>query len=336
MMVIDEILQEINSTCNEEIYQHLKSFITVKLNSYRLVKEETGIVKYEMTESEKWYKMFFIAKKLQGLSLRSLKYYKNELDRSINAIKKPLNEITTDDIRYYLACMQLSGTNNQTSIDNTRRVLNTFFQWLNDEEYIPINPCRRIKKVKQKKTTKKAFTFEEIEKLKMECENIKKDIQRKRAIAAVEFLLSTGVRAEEFVNVKIKDINFASGEVKVLGKGNKERTVYLNATAILRLQDYLNNRLGSSEYAFSGLSKPYNKIGVEVLQRLVKDLGAKANITNVHPHKFRRTCATIAKRRGMPIEEISKMLGHEDLGTTQIYVQVIDDDIKKSHEKYMN
>lgn len=327
--VVDEILQEIKSNCNNDIYNHLSNFITVKFHGYKITKEETGIVKYEMNESEKWFKMFFISKKLQGLSDRSLKVYKDELNRVFKQINKPLDKITTDDIRYYLACYQLSGKATSVTIDNTRRFINTFFQWLEDEEHILKNPCKKIKKIKQKKVVKKAFNFEEIERLKMACED-------KREIAIIEVLLSTGVRADELVKSKLSDLDIENGQLKVLGKGNKERIVYLNSSAKIRLLDYLSDRRGDSEYVFCSKEKPYGAIQDDRLRVIVKDIGKKASVNDTHPHRFRRTCATIAKRRGMPIEEIQKMLGHENLGTTQIYVQVDTDDIKKSHEKYMN
>lgn len=327
--VVDEILQEIKLNCNTDIYNHLSNFITVKLNGYKVIREETGIVKYEMSESERLFKMFFISKKLQGLAERTLKIYSYEIKKFIDAVNKPLVSINTDDVRYYLACYQLAGKATAVTIDNTRRYLSTFFKWLEDEDYIAKSPLKKIKKTKYKKQIKKAFNFEEIEKLKMACED-------KREIALVNFLLSTGTRAEETTNIKLKDIDFNTGEVKVIGKGNKERMVFLNATALLRLKDYLADRKGNSEYVFSGQIKPYDKIGVVVIEKTVRDIGKRAEVENVHPHRFRRTCATIASKRGMPIEEIQKMLGHEDLGTTQIYVQVDTEAIKKSHEKYMN
>ena len=326
---MQEIFGEIKNKCDPGTYNHLINFITVKLNGYKLEKAETSLIKYEMTDSQRWFKMFFISKKLQGLSDRTLKVYKNEINRFLINIKKDLKSITTDDIRYYLACYQISGRATPVTIDNTRRYLSTFFQWLEDEDYILKNPLKKIKKTKFKKTMKKAFSFEEIEKLKMACKT-------KREIALVTFLLSTGTRAQETTNIKLIDIDFNTGEVKVTGKGNKERMVFLNATALLRLKDYIATRKGDSEYVFCARIKPFDKIGVEVIERVVREIGKRANVNNVHPHRFRRTCATIAHKRGMPIEEIQKMLGHEDLGTTQIYVQVDEEDIRKSHEKYMN
>lgn len=327
--VVNEILQEIKSRCDIDTYTHLSNFITVKLNGYRLEKNESGIVKYEMSKNEQLFKMFFISKKLQGLSDRSLKYYKQELEKSLLKINKPFEQITSDDIKYFLACYQLGGTANATSIDNVRRVLNTFFQWLEDEEYIVKNPVKKIKKIKQEKKIKKAFTFDEIEKIKLSCKT-------KREIAIIEFLLSTGVRADELVNSKLIDLDIETGQLKVLGKGNKERTVYLNSSAKVRLLDYLSDRTGNNDYIFSGEISPYDKIGTDRLRTIIKRIGKRAGIDDVHPHRFRRTCATIASKRGMKIEEIQKMLGHENLTTTQIYVQVDDVEIKKSHEKYMN
>lgn len=334
--MIDEILNEIKSCTDTNTFNHLNAFITVKLNGYKIIKEETALVKYEMTESQLWYKKFFITKKLQGLSERTLKYYKNELDRHIKAINKPLDEVTTDDIRYLLACYQIENKMNKTTLDNIRRVLNTFFQFLNDEGYIQNNPCRRIKKVKQKKKIKKPFTPEELEILKMECEKIEKKLDRKRAISLIEFLISTGSRAEELTNVKLSDVDLDTGEVFLTGKGNKERIVYLNSTALLRVKDYISARKDKTEYLFVSNIKPYNQLRVPGLEIFIRELGKKSNIENVHPHRFRRTCATMLKKRGMPIEEISKYLGHESMSTTQIYIEIDSKEIKKSHEKFMN
>lgn len=334
-LVLEEILQEIQSICDIDTYNHLNNFITVKLNGYKLIKEETKLIKYE-TESEKWFKKFLVSKKLQGLSERTLKAYKYEITRFLLSINMPLRDITTDNVRYYLACYQLTGRATPVTIDNIRRYLNTFFQWLEDEDYIIKNPLKKIKKIRIKKEAKKAFSFDEIEKIKLSCEKIKSYYDRKRQLAIIETLLSTGCRAAELVNIKLNDINFNTGEVKVLGKGNKVRTTFLNSAAAARIKDYLDNRKGDSQYLFCSLQSPYLQLKESGLEITIRRLKKLSGIDNIHPHRFRRTCATIASKRGMRIEEIQKMLGHEDLNTTQIYVEVDAEDIKKSHEKYMN
>ncbi|EGT3614884.1 hypothetical protein FHH43_01345 [Clostridium perfringens] len=328
-LLINEILNEINNKCSEEVYLYLNNFITMKLNEYKINKNANSLIKYEVKESEKWFKMFFISKKLQGLSERSLTYYKNELEISLKTINKPLNKVTTEDIKYFLACYQLKGSANNTSIDNRRRVLNTFFQWLEDEEYILKNPVKRIKKIKQQKKVKKAFNFEEIERLKISCKT-------KRELAIVEVLLSTGVRIDELVNIKLKDISSDLSEISVVGKGNKQRYVYLNASSVIRIKDYLYSKKCESEFLFSKEISPYTNMKSDHVRAIIKEIGERANVEKTHPHRFRRTFATVARKRGMPIEEISKILGHEDLSTTQIYLQVDDCEVKKSHEKYMN
>lgn len=328
MDVINEIINEIKEKCDINTFNYLNNFIITKLKGYKLTKEESNIVKYDENKNTNAIKMFLISKKLQGLSERTLKAYKYDIEKFINSVNKDFINISTEDIRYYLACYQLKGDVSQVTIDNTRRYINTFFQWLEDEEYISKNPCKKIKKVKTKKKVKKAFTFEEIEKLKINCTT-------KREIALITVLLSTGCRANEVTNIKLSDIT-PNGEIKITGKGNKERMVFLNAESTIRINDYINSKKFKSKYLFSAEIKPYGKVGEGVIEKIVKKVGERAGIENVHPHRFRRTCATIAYKRGMPIEEIKKMLGHEDLGTTQIYVQVESEDVKKSHEKYMN
>lgn len=328
-LVIAEILNEIKEKCDVDTYIHLNSFITVKLDGYKLLKEEKSLTVYEENKNEQVLKMFLISKKLQGLSDRSIKIYKSEAKKLIYALNKNYQEITANDIKYYLACMQVKGTCSTVTIDNTRRYLSSFFQFLEDEELILKNPLKKIKKIKQKKALKKPFSYEEIERLKLNCKD-------KLEIALVEFLISTGVRANELVNLKIADINMQENEVKILGKGNKERAVYLNSSAKIRVCDYISSKKKDSDYLFSKSCSPFNNLTGDHIRNVIKKLGIRAGIEDVHPHRFRRTCATIAHKRGMPIEEISKMLGHSNLTTTQIYVSVDDAEVKKSHEKYMN
>ena len=326
--VVEEILYKIKEKCDFETYNFLQSYITVKLNGYKLVKEESNIVLYEESKNVKVLKMFLISKKLQGLSDRSLKVYRREIEKMLYSINKEYTHITSDDIKYYLACMQLKGTCSSVTIDNTRRFLSTFFQYLEDEEYINKSPLKKIKKVRIKKTVKPPFSYDEIERLKLSCEN-------KFEIALIEFLISTGVRVAELVNIKINDVRLEKNEVKVLGKGDKERIVYLNSSSKIRLMDYLNNKK-ESEYLFSKRQKPYDNLTTDRIREIIRVIGERAGVKDTHPHRFRRTCATIAHKRGMAIEEISVLLGHANLNTVQKYVIVDDSEVKKSHEKYMN
>lgn len=336
MNPINDILQEIKNKCDIDTYTYLESFITVKLKGYKLEKKETVIVKYEQSKNEKWFKMFFIAKKLQGLSDRSLKVYRTEITRFIDTVKKNLDEIKTDDIRYYLACMQISGKCSKVTIDNTRRYLNTFFQWLEDEEYITRSPMKKIKKIKQKKEEKEPLSHDQLNLLRFKCEGIKKETERKRLLAIIETLISTGCRAEELCNIKISDIDFNLNDITIKGKGDKERVVHLNSNAKLRLKEYLDIRNDNNEYAFVSLLSPYKQLMPQGLGVTLRNLGKECGIEKVHAHRFRRTCACMLIDRGMPIQEVSKYLGHEDLRTTQIYVRVEQERIKQSHQKFMN
>ena len=327
--VLNEIYFEIQNRCDNETYNYLKSYITAKLYDYRLVKEEKAVIPYEPSQNEQLYKMFMISKKLQGLSDKTLGVYGKEIKKFMNSINKPLNEVTTDDIRYYLACMQLKGTCTNVTIDNTRRFLSTFYNWMEEEEHIKRSPMKKVKKIKSKKEVKKPFTPQEVEVLKMNCKN-------KMEIAIVEMLFSTGARCNELVNIKIEDINFQENEIKILGKGNKERIVYFNESTKARILDYMKEKKVDSEYLFTKSLYPFTKLGRDRIEVIVRRLGERAGVEKTHPHRFRRTFASTAAKRGMPIEEIQKILGHESLSTTQIYVTVDDDEVKRNHKRLMN
>lgn len=206
--IIEEVLEATKGHLSDEELIFLKNVLIVKLNGYKITKEETKIVKYKTTESEVWFKKFFVTKRIQGLSDNTLKCYKNELTRILKVINKPLDKITADDIRYYLACWQMKKRISPNAVDNVRRILSTFFQFLEDEEFINKNPIKKIKKIRQKKVVKKALTSEELDKLRLECEKIKNDIQRKRGMAILETLISTGARVSEITSLKITNINF--------------------------------------------------------------------------------------------------------------------------------
>ena len=333
--IIEEVLEAAKGRLSDEELIFLKNILIVKFNGYKITKEETNIVKYEATDSEIWFKKFFVTKTIQGLSNRTLKYYKSELTRIFKIINKPLDKITADDLRYYLACWQTKKKLSPNAVDNTRRILSTFFKFLEDEEYIKKNPVKKIKKVRSKKMVKKALNTEELDKLRIQCEKITDCVQRKRGIALLETLLSTGARVSEISHLKIEDINFVKSEALILGKGNKERIVYLNSTAKLRIQEYLNVRKGDCEYLFSSIQRPYKRLETSAIEIFIRKLGRSAGVENVHPHRFRRTCATILNRRGMPIGEIAKYLGHDSIATTQIYVDVNGEDVRRNCEKFL-
>ncbi|MGN0488065.1 MAG: tyrosine-type recombinase/integrase [Ruminococcus sp.] len=313
----------------------IKTILFCELGNFNIEEKERckDIVQYD--DDMKGYTMFFVAKKVEGLSEKSLKYYKIVIDTLLKKVPKKLSQYTTDDMRYYLALREMNDKVSPTTADNERRILNGFFEWLSSEDYISKNICSPIKQIKQPKRKKKAFTEIEIAKIKDTCQNLNIDIYRKRAIALVEFLLSTGCRVNEICTLKKENLDLDARTAVVFGKGSKERTVYLNQVAKLRLQEYFNLRKDNSEYVFCGCRKPYSKMNTGVLEKLIKEIGEKSGIKDCHPHKFRRTTATMAIKKGMSLIDVQRMLGHENLETTKIYLDLDDTALRYQHEKFM-
>lgn len=301
------------------IYLQLKDYDFIQIN------EEKQLTT-DISPNLRAYQMFFVAKKIEGLSEKSLKYYRLIINQFMGIITKPFSTITTDDVRYYFATRQNVSL---VTLTNERRILLSFFGWLAGEEYITKNPVLRIKNIKQPKVIKKPFNQTEIEELRDACNNV-----RDRAI--IEVLLSTGMRCDELCKSNINDVDFSSGEITVTGKGNKQRICYLNASAKKRLKDYLESRNDNCEALFVPLkiSKHKRLFNGGVLT-IVHEIGRAANVSNVHPHRFRRTAATIALQRGMPVEQVRVMLGHEKIDTTVRYAITADETVKQSHAKYM-
>lgn len=315
--------------------EEIKSILFSEFWKYDIQEKEQckEIANYD--EDMKGYMMFFVAKQVEGLSERSLNYYRYIIDNLLNKIPKKLSQYTTDDIRYYLALRETHDRVSAVTADNERRILSVFFEWLSNEEYITKNICSQIKQVKKPKRKKKAFTEVEIAKIRDACQKLNNDIEKKRAIALIEFLLSTGCRANEVCTLKKDDIDFESRTAIVFGKGAKERTVYLNQVTKLRLQEYFEDRRDDSEYAFVGTKKPFKNITVSALGRIIKEIGEKAGVKDCHPHKFRRTTATMAIKKGMSLIDVQRMLGHENLDTTKIYLDLDDTSLKYQHDKFM-
>ena len=246
----------------------------------------------------------------------------------VNKLDKPIQEITTEEIRIYLSDYKEINNCNTTTIDNLRRVLSSFFSWLEDEDYILKSPVRRIHKVKTASVIKETFTDENLEKLRDTSNCI-------RDLVLVELLFSTGIRVGELVKLNISDINFEDRSCKVIGKGNKQREVYFDARTKIHLKQYLSIRTDENEALFVSKKKPHQRLSIAGIELIVRKLGIQTNIDRVHPHKFRRTLATMAIDKGMPIEQVQKLLGHVKIETTMHYAMVNQNNVKISHRKYI-
>ena len=284
--------------------------------------------KEEQNTNEKFINSFLSAKEIEGCSQRTISYYKENIQRLISKLEKPIKGITTEDIRNYLSNYKETNNCGSVTIDNIRRVFSSFFAWLEDEDYIIKSPVRRIHKVKTASIIKETFTDENIEKMRDECKNI-------RNLAIIELLISTGMRVGELVNLNIEDLNFEDRSCVVQGKGNKQREVYFDARTKIHLMQYLNIRKDNNKALFVSKNKPHQRLSISGIELIVRRIGAKTDINRVHPHKFRRTLATMAIDKGMPIEQVQKLLGHVKIETTMHYAMVNQNNVKNSHRKYI-
>lgn len=282
----------------------------------------------ELEENKKLIDLFLSSKKIEGCSNRTIKYYEEIINKFIHEFDKSIKNIDTDNIRQYLSKYKELSNCSSITIDNLRRVLSSFFSWLEDEDYIIKSPVRRIHKIKTATIVKETLTDENIEKLRDECENI-------RDLCLIELLISTGMRVGEIVNLNINDINFEERSCIVLGKGNKQREVYFDAKTKLHLQNYLNKRKDTNKALFVSMRKPHQRLSISGIELIVRNIGLNSKINNVHPHKFRRTLATMAIDKGMPVEQVQKLLGHVKIETTMHYAMVNQSNVKLSHRRYI-
>lgn len=271
---------------------------------------------------------FIAAKKLEGCSERTLAFYKNTIDKMLKATAKNIKSITTEDLRRYLSEYQNNNSVSKVTIDNIRRNLSSFFSWLEDENYILKSPVRRIHRVKATTSVKEIYSDEDLERLRDGC-------TEKRDLALIDMLASTGMRVGELVRLNRFDINFNERECVVFGKGDKERIVYFDARTKIHLQNYLDERNDDNLALFVGLKAPYDRLTIGGVETRIKKLGKRLKIDKVHPHKFRRTMATTAIDKGMPIEQVQKLLGHEKIDTTLHYAMVKQSNVKNAHRKYI-
>lgn len=278
--------------------------------------------------NEEYLNMFLAAKKIEGCSERTIQYYKVTVEHMIKQIPIEIRKITTDDIRGYLAAYQQINSCSKVTVDNVRRNLSSFFSWLEEEDYILKSPMRRIHKIKTKQPVKEIISDEMIERLRDNCTCL-------RDLAMIDLLYSTGIRVGELVGLNKSDIDFEERECIVYGKGDKERRVYFDAKSKLHLQNYLRSRTDNNPALFVTLDAPYERLKISGVEIRVRELGRKLNIEKIHPHKFRRTMATRAIDKGMPIEQVQKILGHSQIDTTMQYAIVNQNNVKTSHRRYI-
>ena len=322
--VIKEIEQKMASILNNEQKEKLKEVLL-----YTFYNIEVTSIKDELVEDTTDYaKMFIAAKRIEGCSERTLNYYETTIKTMIDKLSKKVNSIETEDLRNYLSEYQAKNNCSKVTIDNVRRILSSFFAWLEDEDYIMKSPVRRIHKVKATQTVKETYTDEELEEMRDACIEI-------RDLAMVDFLASTGVRVGELVNLDRVDIDMQERSCVVLGKGGKEREVYFDARTKIHLQNYLNTRTDNNPALFVSLLRPYDRLKISGVEIRLRELGKRIDIKKIHPHKFRRTMATKAIDKGMPIEQVQVLLGHRKIDTTLQYAMVNQNNVRNSHKRFI-
>ena len=272
--------------------------------------------------------LFLSAKRIEGCSEKSLKYYNATIQALLDGIGKPIKHIQTDDIRNYLTEYQTKKKSSRVTIDNIRRILSSFFSWLEDEDYILKSPVRRIHKVKTASNIKETYSDEELELMRDNCSEI-------RDLAMIDMLASTGMRVGEMVLLNKADINFNERECIVFGKGDKERIVYFDARTKIHLKEYLQSRTDDNPALFVSLKVPNDRISIGGIEARLRKFGKQLGLQKVHPHKFRRTLATMAIDKGMPIEQLQQLLGHRRIDTTLQYAMVKQSNVKIAHRKYI-
>ena len=322
--LITDIVQGMLPYLNNAQSKRLQEVLQHTLVNYEVI-EDTGKAK----ESEQdFVELFLSANRIEGCSDKSLKYYKSTIIAMLISLDKNVKYIVTDDIRGYLTEYQQKDGLSKVTIDNIRRILSSFFSWLEDEDYILKNPVRRIHKVKTGTNIKETYSDEALELMRDNCTEL-------RDLAMIDMLASTGMRVGEMVLLNRNDIDFNERECIVFGKGSKERVVYFDARTKIHLQNYLNSRKDNNEALFVSLKAPYERLQIGGIETRLREFGKQLGLHKVHPHKFRRTLATMAIDKGMPIEQLQQLLGHRKIDTTLQYAMVKQNNVKIAHRKYI-
>jgi len=324
-LLINEIQQAMLETLNNEQLSQLRKVLEY---TFRNVCVTEKVIENIGDSQRSLVTTFLAAKAVEGCSEKSLAYYRSTLNNVLNSIGKQISHITTDDLRNYLNEYQQRSRASKVTVDNIRRILSSFFSWLEDENYIVKSPVRRIHKVKTGKTVKETYSDEALELMR-------DNSGCARDLALIDLLASTGMRVGELVKLNRNDIDFQNRECIVTGKGNKQRKVYFDARTKIHLANYLGSRTDSNEALFVSMLAPYERLQISGVEIRLRRLGRKLNIPKVHPHKFRRTLATMAIDKGMPIEQVQHLLGHQSLDTTLQYAMVNQNNVKLSHHKFI-
>lgn len=325
--IITEITQQMLPYLDNMELEQLQKVLKVTFSEYEITKSNKQYTK-ELSNLN-FIDLFISAKKVEGCSAKTLKYYRATIETMLFSINKGIKHITTDDLRDYLTNHQAERNSSRVTIDNIRRILSSFFSWLEDEDYIVKSPVRRIHKVKTGTNIKETYSDEALELMRDKCTEL-------RDLAMIDMLASTGMRVGEMVLLNREDINFAERECVVFGKGDKERIVYFDARTKIHLQNYLNSRTDYNSALFVSLKSPYDRLQISGVEVRLREFGKKLNIPKVHPHKFRRTLATMAIDKGMPIEQLQKLLGHSRIDTTLQYAMVKQSNVKLAHRKFIS
>lgn len=327
MNLILDIVTGMSGCLNKEQTDKLKVVLSQCLKNYDIVEKTTEIALPYQSQNTELLKRYFAWKSTEGMSVKSLKSYKFIVDKALNEIQKPISEITEDDLFMYLSMLKYNGAKD-TYLRNVRNYLSALFNWLFSKKLIANNPMNGISPIKIDKTIKEAFSSVELEKLR-------RATKTTRDLAIVELLYASGMRVSEMEALNRSDIDLVNKAVKVYGKGGKERWVYINDTAAYYVDAYLRSRTDNDFALFVGLRKPYTRLDVSAIQRMLRELGKRTGIKKVHPHRFRRTLATDLLRKGMTIEEVSMILGHEKIDTTMGYCNINQQSVKNEYMRIM-
>ena len=318
--IVQGMLPYLNNAQNEKLQEVLQYVFA----DYELTEKQ----QQEKTSKQNFVELFLSAKRIEGCSEKSLKYYKATIEAMLNELQKDVKHIVTDDIRGYLTEYQEKKKSSKVTIDNIRRILSSFFAWLEDEDYILKSPVRRIHKVKTGTNIKETYSDEALELMRDNCTEL-------RDLAIIDILASTGMRVGEMVLLNRSDIDFNERECIVFGKGSKERVVYFDARTKIHLKNYLESRVDDNPALFVSLKVPYERLKIGGVEVRLREFGEKLGLQKVHPHKFRRTLATMAIDKGMPIEQLQQLLGHSKIDTTLQYAMVKQSNVKIAHRKYI-